>query len=104
MKSKEDVIEEIKNELARDKVVAYIKGTESFPQCGFSQRAVQILKSYNIKFKTINILADNQKREILKEFSEWPTYPQIFVNSSLIGGVDILSELHDSGELSKHLE
>jgi monothiol glutaredoxin len=104
MKTKEEIFSEIESEIKSSKIVAYIKGTTLLPQCGFSHQAVQILKSYEVDFKTVNILSDNQKREVLKEFSDWPTYPQIFVDGELVGGVDILRELHESGELATKLK
>ena len=77
----------------------FMKGTAEMPQCGFSAKTVSILKSYAIPFKTFNILEDENIRQGLKEYSDWPTYPQLYVNSVLIGGCDIITEMHENGEL-----
>ncbi len=104
MRTKDEVIEEIKAELKGNPIVLYMKGTAQFPQCGFSHRAVEILRSYGVRFKDINILADSDKRQILKEYSEWATYPQIYVGGELLGGCDILTELHSRNELEDQLK
>ena len=77
-----------------------MKGTPSLPQCGFSQRIVNLLKKYDgIKYDHFNIFEDNEIREGLKKYSNWPTYPQLYVNGQLIGGIDIVQELDEEGEL-----
>ena len=81
-----------------------MKGTPDAPLCGFSAQAANILKSYNVPFKTFNILEDEAIRLGLKEYSDWPTFPQLYVNSELVGGCDVMTELHNSGELGKMLE
>lgn len=86
-----------------NRVVLFMKGTKNFPQCGFSARAVEILKSHGAPFKDVNVLADPAIRQGIKDFSSWPTIPQIYVDGKFLGGSDILAELHQSGELAKVL-
>jgi monothiol glutaredoxin len=86
-------------------VVLFIKGTAQFPQCGFSGRAVQILKSCGVKnVVTVNVLDDEGIRQGIKDFSNWPTIPQLYVAGEFIGGSDIMGEMYDSGELKKVLD
>jgi monothiol glutaredoxin len=86
-------------------VVLFMKGTAQFPQCGFSGRAVQILKSCGVKnVVTVNVLEDEEIRQGIKDFSNWPTIPQLYVNGEFIGGADIMGEMHESGELKKILD
>lgn len=99
-----EVIEKIENEIKNNKVVIFMKGTPEAPQCGFSAASVEILKGFPYPFKGINILANPEIRESLPEYSNWPTFPQIFVDGKLVGGCDILHELRDSGELKGLLE
>jgi len=99
-----DVIERIKAQLASHTVVLYMKGTPDFPQCGFSSQAVQALKDCDAAFNYINIFEDQEVREALKEYSNWPTYPQLYINGELIGGCDIIMDLHGKGELAKMVE
>lgn len=99
-----DVMERIKSTLENNKVVVFMKGTPEAPQCGFSAATIQVLKSFPYPFKGVNILADPEIRESLPDYSNWPTFPQIFVNGRLIGGCDIVHELRDSGELEKLLK
>ncbi len=95
-----DVINRIENEIKNNKVVIFMKGTPEAPQCGFSAASVAVLKTFPYPFKAVNILADPEIRSTLPQYSEWPTFPQIFVGGKLIGGCDILHELRDSGELA----
>ena len=81
----------------------YMKGTPNFPQCGFSGQATQILQACNVEFATINILEDPEIRQNMKLYSQWPTFPQLFVNGELVGGSDIMMELYEQGELAKML-
>jgi len=83
------------------KVMLFMKGTRQFPACGFSNTVVQILKKEGASFETFNILADGDVRQGLKEHSKWPTYPQLYVDGQFVGGCDIVTEMHQSGELSK---
>ncbi len=96
--------EQIKKLLASEKVVVFMKGNTDFPQCGFSANTVGMLKQTGAKFKTFNILNDPEIRQGLKEFSGWPTYPQVYVNQELIGGNDIVTEMFRSGELQQKLK
>jgi monothiol glutaredoxin len=91
-------------ELTRShKVMLFMKGTKQFPACGFSNAVVQILKKEGVPFETFNILADPEVRQGLKEYSSWPTFPQLYLDGKFIGGCDIVTELHQSGELGKEL-
>ena len=98
-----DINERIRQQLASDRVMLYMKGTPDFPQCGFSARAVAILKACGTQFTHVNILEDPELREGLKRYSSWPTYPQLYVGGELIGGVDIADEMYRSGELQQIL-
>lgn len=100
----DDVLVKIDEQVKNNKVVLYMKGNPTFPQCGFSAHTVEILKSYNIPFATEDVLADPQVREGIKRYSNWPTVPQIFINGKFIGGCDILNELHERGELGPMLK
>lgn len=84
-------------------VVLFMKGTPDFPQCGFSAQSVQVLRAVGAKFTHVNILDDQELREALKQHSNWPTYPQLYVNGELLGGSDILLEMYRSGELAEKL-
>jgi monothiol glutaredoxin len=92
------------NEIQSHPVVLYMKGTKDFPMCGFSARAAQILQHLNVDFHDVNILEDDEVRQGLKEFSNWPTFPQLYVKGELVGGCDIMMEMFESGELQKLLE
>jgi monothiol glutaredoxin len=97
--SAKDIIEAV---LAKGKVVLFMKGTPSSPQCGFSNYAVQVLNHYKVKdFYFYNILEDPYLREELKKYSDWPTYPQLYINKEFIGGADILAEMHKSNSLQE---
>lgn len=97
------VIERIKNQLESNSVVLFMKGTPDFPQCGFSGQTVQILDACHADYAYVNIFEDPELREALKEYSNWPTYPQLYINGELIGGCDIVTDLYKKGELSKLL-
>ena len=96
--------QEIENDIKNNKVVIFMKGTPEAPQCGFSGRAVQILQSYGVTVKGHNVLASEEMRQGIKEFTSWPTIPQIFVNGEFVGGADIISEMHENGELAQLLK
>ena len=85
-------------------VLLFMKGSKLFPQCGFSNTAVQILQSYDIQFHTVDVLADEDIRSGVKEFSQWPTIPQLYVAGEFIGGSDIMIEMYQSGELGEMIE
>jgi monothiol glutaredoxin len=99
-----DVIERIKGQLSANPVVLYMKGTPDFPQCGFSAAAVKALRASGAEFAHVNIFDDPELREALKRFSNWPTYPQLYVGGELVGGSDIILEMHGSGELQSLLD
>jgi monothiol glutaredoxin len=93
--------DKIQQQLSSDKIVLYMKGTPQFPQCGFSAKATQMLGACGVKFTTYDILSDPEMRQGLKEYSHWPTFPQLYVNGELVGGCDIMTELYQKGELQK---
>lgn len=98
-----EVNERIKKQLDTYPVLLYMKGTPDFPQCGFSAKTVGILRAAGAKFAFVNIFEDPEIREGLKAYSNWPTFPQLYVNGELIGGCDIAAELYESGELQQIL-
>ena len=91
----------IEQTIAKDRVMLFMKGNPQMPQCGFSAAVVGMLKEIGAPFGSHNILADPELREGLKEYSSWPTYPQLYVDGKLVGGADIVRELHARGELAK---
>lgn len=96
-------IERIKAQLAEAPVVLYMKGTPDFPQCGFSAQTVGALRASKATFKHVNIFEDPEVREALKTYSNWPTFPQLYVNGELIGGCDIVVGMYKTGELKQVL-
>ena len=94
------VHERIASELKDNEVVLYMKGSPVFPQCGFSAAVVQILSQMGVKFKGIDVLIDPSLRQGIKEFSDWPTIPQLYVKGEFVGGCDIIREMYQSGELA----
>lgn len=100
-----DVKDFIQQTVTEHPVVLFMKGTAQFPQCGFSGRAIQILKSCGVKnVVTINVLDDESVRQGVKDYSNWPTVPQLYVKGEFLGGSDIMGEMFDSGELKKLLD
>jgi monothiol glutaredoxin len=93
----------IADTIAKGRVMLFMKGNPAMPQCGFSAAVVGMLKEEGVPFESYNILADQELREGLKEYSSWPTYPQLYVDNKLVGGHDIVRQLHDNGELKKIL-
>jgi monothiol glutaredoxin len=93
----------IQADITENPVVLFMKGTPVFPQCGFSARVVQILSHMGVPFKGVNVLEDMEIREGIKEFSNWPTIPQLYVKGEFIGGCDIVTEMFQSGELTSLL-
>ena len=93
----------IEGTIGQSRVVLFMKGSKHFPQCGFSAQVVQILRQKGAEFKDVNILADAELRQGLKEYSNWPTFPQLYVGGKLVGGCDIVSSLNESGELDSVL-
>jgi monothiol glutaredoxin len=97
-----DTQERIKQIVDENPVVLFMKGNAQFPMCGFSGRAVQIVKACGVdEFKTVNVLEDDDIRQGIKEFSNWPTIPQLYVNGEFVGGSDIMTEMYQSGELQR---
>ena len=93
----------IQETIGKDHVMLFMKGTPQMPQCGFSAAVVSVLKQIGAPFGSYNILADQELREGLKEYSSWPTYPQLYVDGKLVGGADIVRDMHARGELQKLL-
>ena len=96
-----DVVDRIKAQLSAAPVVLFMKGTPDFPQCGFSAQAVAALRACGAKFAHVNIFEDPELRDALKRYSNWPTYPQLYVNGELVGGCDIALQMFHSGELKE---
>ena len=94
-----ELSEQIKNDISQNPIILYMKGNKEMPMCGFSNQVVQILNHYGVDYKDINILDDPEIRIKLSEESGWPTIPQLFVKGKLVGGADIVMELHQKGEL-----
>ena len=99
-----DIKEKLKEVINNNEICLFMKGVPEAPQCGFSMAVSNILKHLNVKFKGVNILEDNELRQGIKDFSDWPTIPQLYVKNEFIGGCDIIKELFESGELAKLLE
>ena len=95
----EDIMKKIQSQIDQNKVILYMKGTKEVPQCGFSARVVQIINSYDVPFETVDVLADPEIRQGIKDYSDWPTIPQLFINGKFIGGCDICMEMDERGEL-----
>ena len=98
------VFDKIQSEIADSPVTLFMKGTPMFPQCGFSSAVVQALTMMGVKFKGVDVLADAEIRDGIKQFSDWPTIPQLYVNGEFIGGCDIVREMYETGELQKVFE
>jgi len=94
-------IEQIQSAIKQNKIVLFMKGNRNFPQCGFSAATVQILESLGAPFETLDVLADQELREAIKRYSNWPTIPQVYIDGKFIGGCDIVRELYESGELQE---
>jgi monothiol glutaredoxin len=94
-----DVIERIESAIRDNKVMIFMKGTRSFPQCGFSAATVQIFEDLEVPFGTVDVLADAELRDSIKQYSNWPTIPQVYINGKFVGGCDIIRELFENGEL-----
>ncbi len=96
-----NVQDRIKQQVTQNNIVLYMKGTPEAPQCGFSGRSVQMLQTCGAQFASVNVLADQEIREGIKQYSNWPTIPQLYIKGQFIGGCDILIDLHQKGELQK---
>ena len=97
--SQTSVHDQIAKDLAENDVMLYMKGTPVFPQCGFSAATVQVLSELGVKFKAVDVLKDPEIRQGIKEFSNWPTIPQLYVKGEFVGGCDIVKEMFEEGEL-----
>ncbi|MCE2705536.1 MAG: Grx4 family monothiol glutaredoxin [Proteobacteria bacterium] len=101
-----NILETIKNQVTTHKVVLYMKGTPQFPMCGFSGRAIKILSACGVNKSSlfaVNVLEDEDIRQGVKEYANWPTIPQLYINGDFIGGSDIIAQMYESGELQKLL-
>jgi monothiol glutaredoxin len=99
-----NINEKIKDIINKNNVVLFMKGTPEMPQCGFSMTVSNILKKLNVKFSGIDVLADSEIRQGIKDFSNWPTVPQLYIKGEFIGGCDIAKEMYEKGELQKILK
>ena len=99
-----DINEKIKTLIKQNPVCLFMKGTPDSPQCGFSMAVSNVLKHLNVKFNGINVLVDETLRQGIKDYSDWPTIPQLYINEEFIGGCDIVKEMFENGELKKLLE
>lgn len=99
-----DTIDKIKQQIADNAILLYMKGTPKMPQCGFSARAVQCIDACGVDFAYVDVLADPEIRTTLPQYADWPTFPQLYVNGKLIGGSDIIVELYQQGELQTLLK
>ncbi|MDQ2765501.1 MAG: Grx4 family monothiol glutaredoxin [Pseudomonadota bacterium] len=100
----EDAQARIADIVAKNDVLLFMKGSPLFPQCGFSSRAIAILNHLNAEFESVDVLQDQGVRQGIKEFSDWPTIPQLYVKGEFVGGSDIMMEMYESGELAQLLE
>ena len=96
-----DIKQQIEARLAENPVIIFMKGTPDFPQCGFSMQTAQALKSCDVEFGFVDVLAEPEMRANLPQYSNWPTFPQVFINGELVGGCDIVMDLYQKGELQK---
>ena len=101
---KDEIKKQITGYISKNKVMVFMKGTPDMPQCGFSKTVVDILNFHDVSFGHCNILEDQDLRQGIKEYSDWPTIPQVFIDGEFVGGCDIILELNNSGELGKMLE
>ncbi|MDO8434789.1 MAG: Grx4 family monothiol glutaredoxin [Candidatus Binatus sp.] len=94
-----DIFKQIEADVKQNKIMIFMKGTRSFPQCGFSAATVQIFDELGVDYETADVLSDPDLRDGIKSYSNWPTIPQVYINGKFVGGCDIIRELHESGEL-----
>ncbi len=102
--SEPQVFDRIRDEIAKHDVLLFMKGTPVFPQCGFSAAVVDILSQLGVRFHGVNILVDQELRQGIKDFSQWPTIPQLYVKGEFVGGCDIVREMFETGELEQFLK
>jgi len=98
-----NVNERIKETVNSNRVMLFMKGNRDFPQCGFSGRAIQILQALGTQFETADVLMDDEIRQGIKQYSNWPTVPQLYIDGEFVGGSDIMMEMYENGELAKQL-
>lgn len=96
--------DQLKEVIEGNEVVLFMKGTPDFPQCGFSSRTASILQALDVRFASVDVLSNDVVREGIKEYSQWPTIPQLYVRGQFVGGCDIVSEMYENGDLRKLLE
>jgi|SRR5882757_8197406 monothiol glutaredoxin len=94
-----DILKQIDADVKANKIMIFMKGNRSFPQCGFSAATVQIFNELGVDYKTADVLSDPELRDGIKSYSNWPTIPQVYINGKFVGGCDIIRELHENGEL-----
>jgi len=94
-----DINQQIDESVRKNKIMIFMKGTRNFPQCGFSAATVQVFENLGVPFETADVLADQELREGIKRYSNWPTIPQVFIDGKFVGGCDIIRELYETGEL-----
>jgi monothiol glutaredoxin len=94
-----DTIDKIKQQISENPIILYMKGSPKMPHCGFSARAVQCLEACGARYATVDVLANPDIRQVLPQYANWPTFPQLYVKGELVGGCDIITELYESGEL-----
>jgi monothiol glutaredoxin len=99
-----EIQKRIAEDIKKHKVLMYVKGSKGMPMCGFSKRVMDIFEDLGVNFETRDVLSDPEIREGVKEFTQWPTIPQIFINGEFVGGCDIVTDLYTSGELKKMVE
>lgn len=102
--SKNPVFDQIRHDLTHNDVVLYMKGNPAFPQCGFSAAVVQVLNHLGVTFKAVDVLTDPSLRDGIKQYSNWPTIPQLYIKNQFIGGCDIVREMYQTGELTSLLQ
>ncbi|MBI5503446.1 MAG: Grx4 family monothiol glutaredoxin [Deltaproteobacteria bacterium] len=100
----DDIFQKIQSQIQKDRIVLYMKGTPSMPQCGFSQQSTRALQAVGAEFASYNVLEDPLLREGIKQFSNWPTIPQLYIDGEFVGGCDILVSLYENGELEKMIQ
>ena len=100
----DDVSKEIDDEIRNNKIMIYMKGNPTFPQCGFSAATIEIFQELGKPFHTVDVLSEPAKRDAIKRFSNWPTIPQVYIDGKFVGGCDIVHELHERGELEPMLK
>lgn len=99
-----DTVEKIKQQIAENRILLYMKGSPKMPQCGFSSRAAQCIEACGVPYATVDVIANPDIRQTLPQIANWPTFPQLYVNGELIGGCDIMTEMFESGELKELLQ